>query len=40
MSPSLYEIPVTKIDGRVIGSGAIGGLTQKLREAFWTIVAE
>jgi branched-chain amino acid aminotransferase len=33
-------MPVTKIDGRVIGSGAIGNATQKLRGEFWRIVAE
>ena len=33
-------MPVTKIDGRVIGGGAAGELTQKLRGEFWKIVAE
>ena len=33
-------MPVTKIDGRVIGGGTAGELTQKLRSGFWKIVAE
>lgn len=31
---------VTKIDGRVIGSGVQGEITQELRSAFWRIVNE
>ena len=33
-------MPVTKIDGRVIGSGVQGEITQELRSAFWRIVNE
>jgi branched-chain amino acid aminotransferase len=33
-------MPVVKIDGRSIGSGSPGALTNKLREEFWKIVAE
>ncbi len=33
-------MPVTKIDGRVIGSGGIGGVTSLLRKEFWNIVAK
>ena len=33
-------MPVTKIDGRIIGSGVQGEITQELRSAFWRIVNE
>lgn len=33
-------MPVTKIDGRVIGNGKPGAITESLRKEFWKIVSE
>jgi len=33
-------MPVTKVDGRVIGTGDVGPLTRRLREAFYRLVRE
>ncbi len=33
-------MPVTKIDGRIIGSGLPGPVTESLRKEFWKIVGE